>query len=422
MRWWPLTLRGAGALAFAVGGVVGAQAWGSVELLAISVLLVTLLLGSLASLYLVARPAEATRDLRPAVPRAGEPAEVRVAVNVRTALPSAAGAWRDGVPRDARVDAAGESPGGAGGVFATSASGLRAPARAVTVGYRVRFARRGVHTLGPFGLTLLDPFGLTRRMLRVGGRTRVVVAPAVVELVGGFRVAGGPGGTPHAITAQRGEGADNLVARPYLPGDAMRRIHWRATARHGELMVREEEQEATPDATVVLDRSASRYGDAARETPGADPGFEAAVEACLSVAARLARDGYVVRVIDADGAPLSESLGASDRHDADRLAGALATLTTRPGDALGHVAAQFTGDAAGPVVVVTGRLGIPDTTALAPVAASSAAPVLLAAAPAEDALSTAAATGWRTASIAPGRDLAAAWSAAVERMPNHVVR
>ena len=56
----------------------------------------------------------------------------------------------------------------------------------------------------------------------------------------------------------------------------MRRIHWRATAHRDELMVRQEEQESTPEATVVLDRGVLRWSPEALRAPGADAGFEAA--------------------------------------------------------------------------------------------------------------------------------------------------
>lgn len=412
MRWWPLTLRGLGALALAAACIVGAQLWGSVELLAVAVLLLALVAVSVASLFVMRRPARVTRAVRPVVPRVGEAAAVSVGVAVRTALPTATGSWTDGMPKDAEADASGG--------FAAATSGLRDPERTVAVGYRVRFPRRGIHALGPFGVTLLDPFGLARRTLLIGEPTRVVVAPAIAELATGLRAPGGPGGTPHATTAQYGQGADNLTARPYVPGDSMRRVHWRATARHGDLMVREEEQEATPDATIVLDRSAARFADRARLEPGADPAFEEAVGACISIAARLVRDGYTVAVVDAEGAPLCPPLASP--ADDDRLAAELATLTTRPGDALAHVTARFAGDAMGPVVLVTGRLSAADAAALAPVASRSTAAVLLTTDPDPDAVTTASATGWRAAALGHGRDLADAWRAALDRTAGDGIR
>ena len=101
----------------------------------------------------------------------------------------------------------------------------------------------------------------------------MTVAPAVIDLPPLTNFAGEAGGTLHTTTNQLGQGADNLVARPYVPGDSMRRIHWRATAHRDELMVRQEEQESTPEASVVIDRGALRWSPEAMYAPGADPGL-----------------------------------------------------------------------------------------------------------------------------------------------------
>ena len=47
---------------------------------------------------------------------------------------------------------------------------------------------------------------------------------------------------------------DDVMTREYRHGDPMRRVHWAATARHGELMVRQEESVTTPEATIILDQ------------------------------------------------------------------------------------------------------------------------------------------------------------------------
>ena len=95
----------------------------------------------------------------------------------------------------------------------------------------------------------------------------MTVAPAIVDLPPLTDFAGEAGGTLHTTTNQLGQGADNLVARPYVPGDSMRRIHWRATAHRDELMVRQEEQESTPEASVVLDRGVLRWSPEAMQAP-----------------------------------------------------------------------------------------------------------------------------------------------------------
>ena len=132
----------------------------------------------------------------------------------------------------------------------------------------------------------------------------------------------------------------------------MRRIHWRATAHRDQLMVRQEEQESTPEATVVLDRGVLRWSSDALRAPGADPAFEAAVSACVSVAARLAKEGYTVEVIDSDGTPLADPLDGD--AEIDTLLARFATLTARRDDHLARLTALFAGVTTGPVILIVG--------------------------------------------------------------------
>ena len=53
-------------------------------------------------------------------------------------------------------------------------------------------------------------------------------------------------------------GEDDAPTREYRHGDDLRRVHWRSTARVGELMVRREEQPWESRATVVLDTRRAR--------------------------------------------------------------------------------------------------------------------------------------------------------------------
>ena len=406
-RVWPLTLRGTGALIFALACFVLAGELGVVELVYFGVLLLAVLVISLISIYLAHRTEDVHRSLEPDVVTVGREATVAVRVGVRTAMPSAPGTWSDTLPRGVS--------GRAQGVFPALGSGLRSGDRSVSLGYTVTGVRRGIHAIGPLSVTSSDPFGLTRRQNLLGDRTRVMVVPAVVELVSLASSSGDMGGTLHTTTNQLGQGADNLIARPYAPGDSMRRIHWRATAHSDSLMVRQEEQESTPEATVVLDRGALRWATDAMLAPGNDPGFERAVSACVSVVGRLAQDGYSVAVIDSDGTPLAEPVDGGEFAEVDDLTRQLATVTTRRDDHLPRLPHLFTGATAGPVIVITGRFDAEDAAALAPLVHHTTLPLLLAVSPIEDGLDLAADAGWRTAAIRLDDDLARAWAAAVDR-------
>ncbi len=406
-RLWPLTVRGTGALALALACFVLAGELGVMELLYIGVLLLAVLAASVASLHVVRRTERVTRALSPDVVAVRRDAVVSVRVGVRTALPTPPGIWRDTVPK--------ALGGRAQGVFPALPSSLRGGERLVEVQYDVRGLRRGIHSLGPLSVTTTDPFGLAHRSTVFGERTPVTVAPDVTDLPPLANFAGEAGGTLHTTTNQLGQGADNLVARPYMPGDSMRRIHWRASAHQGSLMVRQEEQESTPEATVVLDRSVLRWSIEALQAPGTDPGFEAAVSTAVSVLTRLVHDGYAVEVIDSDGTELAERVDGGDMSEVEGIVNQFATLTAQRDDHLPRLARVFSGVMTGPVVLIVGRFDPADASAIASIAHHSTMPMLFAVSPVGDALSRAMELGWHAVAIEPDADLVAAWAAVGER-------
>lgn len=412
-RIWPLTVRGTGALVLAFACFILAGELGVVELMYIGMLLLAVLASGLASLYMVRRTDRVSRSLAPDIVAVGRDAVVTARVGVRTALPTPPGIWRDTVPKGLG--------GKAEGVFPALGSGLRAGERIVHVEYVVRGLRRGVHALGPLTVTSTDPFGLAHRSSVFGERTKVTVAPAVTDLPPLTNFAGEAGGTLHTTTNQLGQGADNLVARPYMPGDSMRRIHWRASAHQGSLMVRQEEQESTPEATVVLDRSVLRWSIEALQAPGADPGFETAVSAAVSVLSRLAHDGYAVEVIDSDGAELAERIDGGDMTEVEGVINQFATLTAQRDDHLPRLPRVFAGVMTGPVVLIVGRFDPADAAVIGPIAHHSTMPILLAVAPVGDALDRAVELGWHAATIDPDSDFVAAWSTVGDRGVTHAL-
>ncbi len=90
------------------------------------------------------------------------------------------------------------------------------------------------------------------------------------------------------------------MTREYRHGDPLRRVHWKASARHGELMVRLEEQRSHAHARILLDTRRSGHRDAvpaALDQPQSDS-FEWSVAFAASLTFHLQRVGFTVDVIE----------------------------------------------------------------------------------------------------------------------------
>lgn len=412
MTGWPLTARGTGAALLSAVCFVLARELAITELSYVGVLLAGAVIAGLVTLHVVRRTETVSRSFSPDVASVGSDVEVRVRVTIRSSLPTTQGRWVDTLPHGIAGSAVGEIP--------ATPSGMRAGRGEVEISYRVHAEQRGIRRFGPLTITSTDPFGLARRRHAIGGTDPRTIAPRIVELGAIADLPGEAGGSMHTATHQLGQGADNLIPRHYAPGDSMRRIHWRASAHRDELMVRQEEQETAPEATVVLDHAVRRWDDTAARAPGADPGFEVGVSATVSVAARLAAEGYRVSVRGVDGTDLCPPIDSGDTTGVEHLAMALATIVTHGHAPLDAVVHPFAGTTTGPVVVVTGILDEADAALLSPLAHHSTLPILLAVAPRGAALARAAEAGWRAVDIGPGVDLAGAWRSAVDRGTSRV--
>ncbi len=171
------------------------------------------------------------------------------------------------------------------------------PGRAITLAgrserswlIRVPLSRRGHFRIEPLHIRTGDPFGFFEASATVGQGVAVVVYPRLEPLprwrlpasaLEGSRVS-------PVRTLQRTPLATTV--RPYAPGDSMNRIHWKSTARHGEIQVKEFDLEQTADAWIVLDLQ--RGIQAGR---GDESTVEAAVRAAASIAAMALQENRAV--------------------------------------------------------------------------------------------------------------------------------
>jgi uncharacterized protein (DUF58 family) len=191
-----------------------------------------------------------------------------------------------------------------------------------SVDYTVRSDVRGRFALGPVSARSTDAFGLAERAVTIQDLGELVVTPTVVPLPATGRAGVWTGAGDNRPRAFASGSAEDVTVREYRHGDPLRRVHWRTSARTGELMVRREEQPWQSRATVLLDNRAS-----AHRGHGAGSSLESAVTAAASVAAHLATRGFVVRLATADGPPTGDAWhDRATPSDADRLLEELAVV------------------------------------------------------------------------------------------------
>src|SRR3954463_3117925 len=161
---------------------------------------------------------------------------------------------------------------------------------AVRPGERVEvWTERGAPRRGEAGpvvvaLRAAAPFVVAERRRRLPADATTLVLPRIVPL----------GALPFVDLAssreaatetdpRRGQGPEYLGVREFRPGDPIRQVHWRLSARHGELVVRDLEEHRVPRLAVWVDT----HGDAA---------LDEACSAAASIVASATTTGVGIRL------------------------------------------------------------------------------------------------------------------------------
>ncbi|CAO5167854.1 DUF58 domain-containing protein [Frankia sp. AiPs1] len=329
-----LTIRGRSFLAAGAACIVSAVLLGEQDLLRIGILLASLPLAAAAVVSRTRYRLSCTRRLEPRRVTVGDRVAVRIQMENVSRSPSSVLLVED-----------------------TAGSGLGGGARFVLdrvepggrrdLSYALRAAARGRYQIGPMAIRLGDPFGLCELSRSFRSLDELVVAPAIERL---------PSARPHGFASQHAEqrrtsgpaGDDESTTRPYRSGDDLRKVHWKTTARSGELMVRREEHPHTSAATILLDTRA-------RAWPGAadSDAFEWAVSAVGGIGLHLARSGNRVRLIT-DRGPVTTIAGTAVSGLLDELS----TLTPSNAESLHPALAAMRrpgADRGAMIVAVLGR-------------------------------------------------------------------
>lgn len=284
-----LTSRGWSILGGALASLLAANWWAIGQLNYIGCLLAGLMLFSTAYVFLGHSHMRIERTFLPDVVATGEYSTTTLGVRNLSVFPSLEARWRDHLPSTLVGQARGNLPALGSG---------RSRSAKVGFTYEVRGGRRGEHPVGPLSITLPDPFGLIERQRRYGEPNLLTVLPKMVELPPISLSAYGIDGPTQLAHRHVGAGVDDVIAREYMPGDPMRHLHWKATARRAELMVRQEEQLNNPKATVVLNADAVSFGAGRGWSNATDdghlPAFEWAVIEAASFCSSLVSADYGV--------------------------------------------------------------------------------------------------------------------------------
>lgn len=119
--------------------------------------------------------------------------------------------------------------------------------------YRLRCSQRGLHEFGPANLWAGDLFGLSFQRREIPEVTRLVVYPKVVPLDRLGIPTSGPFGDLLRPSTLWEDPTYVAGVRPYQPGDPLRRVHWKASARLGQLHAKVLDPTTHPRLAVFLD-------------------------------------------------------------------------------------------------------------------------------------------------------------------------
>jgi uncharacterized protein (DUF58 family) len=182
-------------------------------------------------------------------------------------------------------------------------------------GYSLLRVPRGRYAFGSVRLTVEDPFGLARAELVQGEPQALVVYPRLVALERLFSEGGAHVQEGRRLLLRRPTGFELHSVREYVRGESLRAVHWRSTAHHGRLMVKELEDAPRDEVAVLLD--------------GREPQFDVAVRAAGSILqAHVRRGRRCVLIVNSAAREAQQIVSEGDwRRALELLAGAEPTAS-----------------------------------------------------------------------------------------------
>ncbi|GAB5406207.1 MAG: DUF58 domain-containing protein [Aureliella sp.] len=195
------------------------------------------------------------------------------------------------------------------------------------VAYRLTAVRRGYFQVGPVVAETGDLLGLNRRFRRVTGASYLTVLPKLIPLEG-YEVASRRPVGEFKVSYRLLEDPTLISGiRAYRSGDPLRSVHWRATARTGELQCKQYEPTSVAGATIVVDMHRETNPDE-HEPIRTDLAVTAAASICHSLMQMQQQFGLISNGRDAVDR-IASAADEEDNVDFQSLDGAKQSLRMR---------------------------------------------------------------------------------------------
>jgi uncharacterized protein (DUF58 family) len=323
-----MTPRGRAVAALAAAVYAAAWAFGSRALYPVAAGLLFAVVLAVAWVRLSARPPHVARQGAARDIVEGDDARIELIVDVTSAVPPPSLVADDRLGRLGRRRVELERVG----------------RRRFAARYDLKSVARGRDAFDAVRLTVEDPFGLARAELVQGEQQTLLVYPRLVALDRLFSEGGAHAQEGRRLLLRRPSGFELHSVREYEQGESLRNVHWRSTARRGQLMVKELEDAPRDEVVVLLD--------------GIGDGFDVAVRAAGSILQTHVRRGRRCALVV--NSPSREVQSIASEHDWRRT---LEVLAAAEPDARtpAHALLQGGGAVARSLelVVVTSRVDAP---------------------------------------------------------------
>jgi uncharacterized protein (DUF58 family) len=285
-----MTRQGRLALGLGVATYAAAWAFGSIPLYPIATGLLLAVVVAWAWVRLAAKPMRLVRSAGDGEQLEGDDLRVHLELETEARMPPASVVVVENIGR-----------------LGEQRTALRLHGRRLYGSYHLRSLPRGRYAYTGARAVVEDAFGLERAEVPLGGGGALLVYPRLVDLERLFSETGAHFLDGRRLLLRRPSGFELHSVREYEHGESLRKVHWRSTARRGQLMVKDLEDAPRDEVAVLLDAD----GSAVAGTPP-ESSFDAQVRAAGSILRSHVRRGRRAVLVVNSALPSAQRVHSSD--------------------------------------------------------------------------------------------------------------